>query len=490
MLRLRRVSLLLALCAALGACGENDGGTLDIALVGVPADLQPAGVRLSPAARAIRGATVDGLVGFDAQGRVGPAMAERWIITDDGRSYIFRLRDGKWPDGSDLTGESVEAALRRTIRGLKGTAMGYDLRQIDEVRAMAGRVVEIRLTSPMPDFLQLLAQPELGLFRNGKGLGLMRITRRENVDVMDAVAPGERGLPQEEGWKLHIRELNLRVLPIRKAIALFDEGEVDVVLGGRIQDMPLAETGPLSRGTVRMDPVIGLFGLQVMRGEGFLADPSRREALAMAVDREALIAPFNVDGWQATTRIVAPGLREDLGTIGERWSDLGIEARQAQAARRVAAWRASDGADKVQLTIALPDGPGADLVYDRLKADFAAIGITLRRVPSGKEADLVLFEALARYASPLWFLNQFNCGLKRGLCSAEADARVKEAIDAPDTAAGAALLAEAEAELTQANVFVPLGPPLRWSLVRGSITGFEPNAWGVHPLPALALIPN
>ena len=490
MLRLHRVSLLLALCAALGACGESDGGTLDVALIGVASDLKPEGVRLSPAARAIRAATVDGLVGFDAQGRVVPALAERWIVTDDGRSYIFRLRDGKWPDGSDLTGESVQAALRRTVRGLKGTAMGLDLRKIDEIRAMAGRVVEIRLTSPMPDFLQLLAQPELGLFRNGKGLGLMTITRKDDVDVMDAVPPGARGLPQEEGWKRRIRELKLRVLPIRKAITLFDEGEVDVVLGGRIQDMPLAETGPLSRGTVRMDPVIGLFGLQVMRGEGFLGDPSRREALAMAVDREALIAPFNVDGWQATTRIVAPGLREDLGTIGERWGDYGIDQRKGEAARRVAAWRAAQGVENVQLSVALPDGPGSDLVFARFKADFGAIGITLRRVASGKQADLVLYEALARYASPLWFLNQFNCGLKRGLCSAQADARVKEAIDAPDPAAGAALLAEAEAELTQANVFIPLGPPLRWSLVRGSITGFEPNAWGVHPLSALALIPN
>lgn len=490
MVRLRRISLVLALAAALGACGERDGGTLDIALVGVPADLKPEGVRLSPAARHIRAATVDGLVGFDAQGRVVPALAERWIVTDDGRSYIFRLRDGQWPDGTDLTGESVQAALRRTLRGLRGTTMGLDLRRIDEVRAMAGRVVEIRLASPMPDFLQLLAQPELGLFRNGKGQGLMTITRKDDVDVMDPVPPGKRGLPQEEGWHRRIRELHLRVLPIRKAIALFDEGEVDVVLGGRIQDLPLAETGPLSRGTVRMDPVIGLFGLRVMRADGLLAEPSRREALAMAVDREALIAPFNVDGWQATTRMVAPGLREDSGTIGERWAGQAIEQRQAEAARRIAAWRSGEGAGRAELSLALPVGPGADLVFERLKADFGAIGVTLRRAPSEERADLVLFEAVARYASPLWFLNQFNCELKRGLCSAAADARVKEANAAPDPAQGTALLAEAEVALTQANVFIPLGPPLRWSLVRGSITGFEPNQWGVHPLPALALIPN
>lgn len=486
---LRRILPILALALAAGSCGGRDGA-LDIAIIGAPGDLAPEGVRLSPAGRQIRAATVDGLVGLDAQGRVVPALAERWIVTDDGRSYIFRLRDGQWPDGTDLTGENVRAALRRTLQALRGTSLGLDLRAISEVRAMAGRVVEIRLTSPTPDFLQLLAQPELGLFRSGKGRGLMALEREGDVAVMRPVPPGLRGLPQEDGWNRRIRELQLRVLPAARAIALFNEGAVDVVLGGRIESLPLAETGPLSRGTVRMDPVIGLFGLQVVRGSGFLGDPSRREAIAMAIDREALIAPFNIDGWRSSSRIVAPGLREDLGTIGERWETLSMDQRRAEAARRVAAWRAAEGAERIELGVHLPAGPGADTLFERLKADLGAIGIGLRRAASVKEADLVLFEAVARYASPMWFLNQFNCGLRRGVCSPEADERVKEAIAAPDSAAAAALLAEAEAELTGANAFIPFGPPLRWSLVRGSITGFDPNQWGVHPLPPLALIPN
>ena len=53
-----------------------------------------------------------------------------------------------------------------------------------------------------------------------------------------------------------------------------------------------------------------------------------------------------------------------------------------------------------------------------------------------------------------------------------------------------ATLAEAEAELTAANIFIPFGPPLRWSLVRGSVAGFESNGWGIHPLAPLALTPK
>ena len=53
-----------------------------------------------------------------------------------------------------------------------------------------------------------------------------------------------------------------------------------------------------------------------------------------------------------------------------------------------------------------------------------------------------------------------------------------------------ALLAEAEAELTAANVFIPFGPPIRWSLVRGDVNGFATNPWGWHPLMPLARLPR
>ena len=48
------------------------------------------------------------------------------------------------------------------------------------------------------------------------------------------------------------------------------------------------------------------------------------------------------------------------------------------------------------------------------------------------------------------------------------------------------LLREAEVRLTSEEIYIPLGPPIRWSLVRGDLTGFAENGWGIHPLPPLA----
>ena len=69
--------------------------------------------------------------------------ADRWIVTDDGLSFIFRLRDGTWLDSAPLSGENARDALRAALAGLRGTALALDLDAVEDVRAMAGRVVEV-----------------------------------------------------------------------------------------------------------------------------------------------------------------------------------------------------------------------------------------------------------------------------------------------------------------------------------------------------------
>ena len=142
------------------------------------------------------------------------------------------------------------------------------------------------------------------------------------------------------------------------------------------------------------------------------------------------------------------------------------------------------------MRIALPATPGGTIIFDRLRADLGAIRLTAVRVKESESADLRLFDAVARYGRVAWFLNQLSCAAGRPVCSAQGDARLAEALVAPDAQARAALLAEAEAEITAANGFIPFARPLRWSLVRGDITGFATNPWGLHPLLPLALAPR
>jgi ABC-type transport system substrate-binding protein len=174
-----RWSTLCGVLASLTGCGSGSGSQLPLAVIEEPATAGPASLDRPLAAQLARAATAQGLVAFDEQGRVVPALADRWIVTDDGESYIFRLREGEWRNGDPLTARAARAALEAAMRAVRKTPLGLDLGAVDEVRVMAGRVIEIRLHRPMPHFLQLLAQPELGLVHRKLGDGPMTLDRRE-----------------------------------------------------------------------------------------------------------------------------------------------------------------------------------------------------------------------------------------------------------------------------------------------------------------------
>lgn len=492
--RLRLATIILSLLGAalLGACGKKDDSTLDVIAIGWADSPFEKGVYLSPPAQLIRAATAEGLVAMDEQGRVIPALAERWIVTDDGQSYIFRLRGGTWSNGREITEQSARTALQRAVKALRGSSLGLDLASIQEIRVMAAHVIEIRLSRPVPDLLQLLAQPELGLRYRGTGAGPMKLDKEGGVAVLQPVPPEERGLPAMSNWEERVRTIRFSAAPAEKAVEAFNRGEADLVLGGQIQDFPLSRSVGILRGTIQVDPVIGLFGLAVVRERGFLAAPENREAVAMAIDRAALIEPFGLSGWTPTSRLVSPGLEGDLGTIGERWPDLTMDERKALASARVTRWLGEQEGEgkKVILRIAFPQGPGADMLFAELARQLVQVGIETVQVTEGAEADLRLVDDITRYPRAAWFLNRLNCKAGRSLCVADADQRVAESRKAADPAEHAALLAEAEAEMTAANVFIPFGAPIRWSLVRGDVVGFAPNRWGWHPLMPMALRPR
>lgn len=473
----------LTLCAlALTSCGSSvDDGPVDVVIIGEPESLFQEGVRLAPAAQHLRAATHEGLVALDASGQVIPAIAERWIITDDGQSYIFRLRDSTWPDGEEISAADVRVLLNDNLRRLRGTSLGLDLAKVTEVRAMTGRVVEVRLSAPMPEFLRLLAQPEMGLVQDGGGAGPMITAREEQLGRLSALPPQERGLPARQDWEETSRPMTVRSLPEDEAVAAFANGDADILLNGQLANFPSAQLGPLSQGNIRIDPAFGLFGIVIRNDDGVLADPQRREALSMAVDREEMIAPFGLGGWQSTTWIVPLELLEPVTTGDERWQDLSMPERRSIAARRIAAWESESGEEAI-LTLALPRGPGSDLMFEQIAADWRDIGLTIERVDLGERSDLELRDRLARYSSPRWFLNQFNCELDIGLCSEAADALVSQSLTTRDPRAKALLFAEAHSILVREEIFIPLGVPVRWSLVRGTINAYQPNQWGLHPL--------
>src|SRR3546814_10679443 len=80
-------------------------------------------------------------------------------------SYIFRIGDVTWPDGSAVTARAVVQRLRRELAPGSRNPLRPYLTAIDEVVEMTPEVIEVRMKTPQPDLLRLLARPELAIFR-------------------------------------------------------------------------------------------------------------------------------------------------------------------------------------------------------------------------------------------------------------------------------------------------------------------------------------
>jgi oligopeptide transport system substrate-binding protein len=482
---IRTIVLAIGALLASACTPADDPNRIDISVIGQPPKLgDPDREDLDAARSTLMRETAMGLVAYDASGQIEPALGESWIVTDDGRSVIFRIHRMRWPDGSEVTGDEVAASLNRAIAANSQNRLKPLLNAIDAVVGMTGRVVEIRLKAPRPSLLQLLAQPELGIRRRGAGLGPWRITGREGGAFVLRPAPdmadeGVQDAPKDE------REIHLKGGRAALAVARFVHGQSDLVLGGTLADWPIVQAAGLADGNrLRRDPVEGLFGLAVMPRTTFLKERSLRQALAMAIDRGALVDGLSVPRWTPIERLLPAQLDSgQLPAIAD-WTGNTIDERRAIARQRIGSWQSARG-KVAALRIALPSGPGMRVVFSRLAADWARIGITAVRVPmTDDNADLRLIDEVAPNTSANWYLTRTGCGY--GLvCSAPGDIALKEARAAPTLGQRSAAIARADAAYADNAGYIPLGKPVRWSLVGQPLTLYRDNSFGVHPFAEL-----
>ena len=486
--RLAVIGLALAGALTLGSCSDDeDRGPVVVSIAGRPDDLaEPLEHLPSPAAKLMMEATAQGLVSFNARGEIEPALAQRWIVEDDGKSYIFRLRNAKWPDGERITSQEVARILSARVKANARSILRTDLESVVEILSMTGEVIEIRLSAPRPNCLQILAQPQMGITGKNGGAGPYRRDRRGKAwmltPALDANGEGETAKAPRSANRV------LRAERMGMAIVRFREGKAALVLGGRYADLPLLNFAEVENRAIRVDPVQGLFGLAIMRREGFLGDAANREALSMAIERERLPAIFSLAGWVVTGSILPGQMDLPRPPLLPRWSELSIQERRDYAKVVISGWKARNG-NIAPLRIALPPGPGSNLLYGIITSDFARIGVPTVRVAPDADADLTLIDEVAAYDSPLWYIGRISCAYDIS-CSAEATDRFREAQQAQNLVELSRKIIEAEALMLSHGGYIPLAAPIRWSLVSRRLRGFQPSPRGRHPLNHLLVEPR
>lgn len=187
---------LFAALIVLGGCGGKDGSTSDQAAPAtgagseLPSDFNPQVLRrgngpepdtLDPQVARTEGAfhilrdVFEGLTSIGKDGSPVPGAAASWTVTPDGLEYRFTLREGlRWSNGDALTAGDYVAGMRRVVDPktaspyaqmldpvVNAAAITRGEKKPDElgVSAPDDRTVVVRLATPAPYLLGLLAQP-------------------------------------------------------------------------------------------------------------------------------------------------------------------------------------------------------------------------------------------------------------------------------------------------------------------------------------------
>jgi len=484
----RLTTALLVAILALASCGKDDNGLTRVAAIGsTPKLVETVGASLSPGDALLRANMAQGLVRFDERGQVVPGLAERWNVSDDGLSYIFRLQTGDWPDGRKIRADEVAKILSRQLKPSSRNPLKDTLGAVSEIVAMTDRVIEIRLTAPRPNLLQLLAQPEFGLVRASVGTGPFRPPTPEEAATIPAedrkgalILVHHVRIPDAEDLDERVRITGGQAKPLAAAFA---NGDLDLVLGGTVDDLPYALAQKMPRGALRFDPVGGLFGLAPTKRSDTLQEVDVRRLLSRAIDRSALVAGLRVGGLAPRATLLQGGL-EGIGQPAQPdW--LNQPAAERRPALLAEANRLFGAAERPTFRLTLPQGPGGDYLLARLRYDWGPLGIKAERAPTAASADLVWIDEVAPSSSPAWYLRRFRCGVAT-ICVEEAEPLLAEARAVPSAAQRAALFLQAAQLMDQAQLFIPIAAPIRWSLVSGRVPGFTENPYARHTLVGLS----
>jgi oligopeptide transport system substrate-binding protein len=303
-----------------------------------------------------------GLTTEAADGSVIPGAAERWQVSDDGTVYTFTLRDHTWSDGTPVTADDFVFALRRildpaeaaeyasllyTIKNAKPLNEGAleGMEQLG-VRAHDAKTLEVTLESPTAYFIEQLTH-----------YTAFPLPRHKVEEVgEDWVKPGNivgNGPYTVVEWlpNTHVKaEKNpafydaanvsidvVQFFPSEErnaATKQFRAGEIDIQYDFASEQIDwLKENLP---DQTRIFPWLGIYYYAINTRNPPFDDPKVRQALAMAIDREAITDKVLRTGELPAYSFVPPG----TGSYGDpayvSWKDMPYAERVAEARNLIA----------------------------------------------------------------------------------------------------------------------------------------------------------
>lgn len=319
------------LFAAVVAAPSAWAQTLTFATGAPPTTLDPHFHTLTPNAN-VGTHIFDALVGRDAQARLRPGLAESWKLLD-GNTWEFKLRQGvTFHNGQPFTADDVVFTLER-VPNVPNSPASYAVytRSISKVEVVDPHTIRLSTAAVHPLLPTDMTQIQIltrsiadhattADFNNGRaaiGTGPFRLSSYRHGDRID-LARNDTYWGGKAAWE----RVDYRLIGNDAArVAALRSGDVQLIDGvptGDIErlratpDIALSETTSLRMVYLRVDMlrddspyVSGPNGEKLDRNP--FKDPRVRQALSIAINRDAIVARVMSGAALATGQPMPPG---------------------------------------------------------------------------------------------------------------------------------------------------------------------------------------
>ncbi len=237
----------------------------------------------------------EGLTRIDELGRVLPALAERWDVSPDARTYTFHLLRGvKFADGTDFDAGDVKFTFERNAAPESTNSRKSYFTQMERIATPDAGTVAITLKEPSALFLFNLAEnasvivaPESAATNRSNPIGTGPY-KLERWTPGDSVVLTKNALHRNAA-RVQIERVTFKFIGDGAAqIAALQAGDVDL-----FSNIAAVEAAPQFQRDARFQVLIGSTEgetiLAMNNKRGPLADVRVRRAISHAVDRREVI---------------------------------------------------------------------------------------------------------------------------------------------------------------------------------------------------------
>ena len=485
-----------------------------------PADLDPH-MATQTSYYSVLSALLEGLVSEDAVDlHPVPGVAERWDVSPDGLTYTFYLRPGAaWSNGEPVTAQDFIDSWRRILTPSLGAAYASQLYLIQGaeafhkgvagfsqvgLRARDSRTLTVVLEHPAPWFLSLLASPAWmpvptrtiatygGVADRGNAWATPERWVGNGPFVLKSWHRGQeiivaRSPSYWDAAHVRLTEIDFHAFDsIDAEERAFRAGQLHVTetippdkIDGYRKDDP---------GLLRIDPLLGTYFLRVNVRRPALSDPRVRLALALAVDRTAIVEKILRGGQRPAFSFTPPGLG---GYVPDP-----VQKGNLDEARRLlseAGHAGGEGLPEIELLYNTSESHRliAEAVQEMWRRDLGVrVRLANEDMKSAEDArstggyDLLRSAWIADYEDPSAFLdvmrgdsgNNFT-----GWSNPDYDSLLFKAARTAEPAARNALYAKAERLLLGEAPVIALYHYAHVFLIRPSVHGWNPTLLDHHP---------